>query len=412
MRTLLLGICICIASTLMAQRNCAGSEYLELQKSSDALLAGKISQIENFIQQQPATRMNGEGAIAIKIPVVVHVVYKTQAQNISDEQIMSQITVLNNDFRRRNTDTVKTPDRFKSYAADVQIEFALATADPNGRATTGIIRKQTNINEFKLDDKIKYSAQGGDDAWDSRYYLNIWVGNLGRILGYSSVPGAAMGKDGIAINYTAFGTVNVRQPYHLGRTAVHEVGHWLALKHIWGDSYCGDDLVHDTPKQGNFTPGCPTTVRSSCNNGTNGDMYMNYMDYTADECLNMFTLGQRQRMLALFTAGGPRSLMLTSKGLSQPWNTTPPEPIVEAPVADPVFKFHPNPVRNEVVLNFDDQSWIGKTISIVNLNGVVIVKLQVGSKTQKLNLTQLKTGMYFIQGENGDLKIREKLIKL
>ena len=277
MRTFVLGICILFALQAMAQRECAGSIYLEQQTAIDPSLPVKINAVENFIKQQSFAKMEGGEANVIRIPVVVHVLYRTDAQNISDLQIKSQLDVLNNDFRRRNADSNKTPERFRQLAADVQIEFVLATADPDGRATTGIIRKKTNVTDWKTDDKIKFSAQGGDDAWDSRQYLNIWIGNLGQILGYSSVPGGAPEKDGIAINTSAFGTINVSAPYHLGRTAVHEMGHWLGLRHIWGDTYCGDDLVDDTPKQGNFTSGCPSRFRSTFNNGTTtGDMYMNY----------------------------------------------------------------------------------------------------------------------------------------
>jgi hypothetical protein len=414
MRTFVLGICIFIASSAMAQRNCAGSIYLEQQTAIDPSLPIKINAVENFIKQQSFAKMQGEDFNVIRIPVVIHLLYNTAAQNISDEQIKSQLVVLNNDFRRRNADSSKTPERFSHLAADVQIEFVLATADPNGRATSGIIRKHTNVALWKTDDKIKFSAQGGDDAWDSRQYLNIWIGNLGHILGYSSVPGGAAEKDGIAINMSAFGTINVNAPYHLGRTAVHEMGHWLGLRHIWGDTYCGDDMVDDTPKQGNFTSGCPTAFRSSCNNGTTtGDMYMNYMDYTADACVNLFTEGQKQRMLALFNTGGPRHALLSSNGLKTPWNLTVPEPVVEAPLVNASFRIYPNPSSSDIVMNFEfDDSWIGQNLSLVNLNGIVISTIRVNSRTQKLDISSLKPGMYFIQGFNGNKKIREKLVKM
>ena len=413
MRTILLGICILIASAGWAQRECAGPEYLAQQSSLDPGLPLRMKAIDNFIQQQPSAKMFGEEANVIRIPVVIHVLYNTPAQNISDTQIKTQLQVLNNDFRRRNADSVNTPDRFKMLAADVQVEFVLATADPEGRKTSGIIRKQTNIAEWKLDDKIKFSAQGGDDAWDSRYYLNIWVGNFGRILGYSSMPGCAPEKDGVAINSTAFGTINVRAPYHLGRTTVHEVGHWLGLRHIWGDTYCGDDMVDDTPKQGNFTSGCPTGFRTSCGNSATGDMYMNFMDYTSDACINLFTHGQKQRMLALFNSGGPRHQMLSSKGLNTPWNHSIPEPVVEAPIGDQDFHVYPNPAISEMVMDFEyDETWIGKTVFIVNMNGVVVKTLQVKNKLQKLDIASLQPGMYFIQGNNGSGKIRQKFIRL
>jgi len=410
MRTILSGICLFIATIAFAQRECASSAYIDQLKSVDPSFATKINEIENFVRRQKSARELGQEAPnVIVIPVVVHVLYKTPAQNISDEQIKSQIDALNRDFRRKNADTTNTPVRFKSLAADVQIEFALASADPKGRSTNGIVRKATNVTRWSSDDKIKFSSQGGDDAWDSRYYLNFWVGDLGTLLGYSSQPGAAAEKDGVVINYTTFGTINVSAPYNLGRTATHEVGHWLGLRHIWGESYCGDDFVDDTPKQGNFTAGCPNTFRSSCSNGDMGDMYMNYMDFTNDACLNLFTNGQKQRMLSFFKEGGPRNLLLSSKGLNRPW-------LVEAPIEIPVktaFKFYPNPTISELLFDFEyNTDWIGKTVSIVNINGVVVSKVQISSKIQKLNLSQLTAGMYFIQGENGAQKLREKFIKL
>jgi hypothetical protein len=359
----------------------------------------------------------------IRIPVVIHVLYNTASQNISDAQIQSQLDALNRDFRRKNADTVNTPDRFKPFAADVQIEFFLATADPKGKATNGIIRKQTSVGYWQMDDKIKYTANGGDDAWDSRYYLNIWIGNTRSLLGYSSAVGGPADKDGIVINTTAFGTINMSGPYDNGRTVVHEVGHWLGLKHIWGDTYCGDDGVDDTPKQGGFTTGCPTGFRTSCSNGDLGDMYMNYMDFTNDACLNLFTKGQAAKMRGLFEEGGARYAMLASRGLNQPWleeapivittpetTTTPAAPIV--PTTTNSIKLYPNPSVQSFVLEFEDASWIGKEINIINLNGVSVQKVKLTAQKQTITISHLARGVYFVRGRNGDKKIMQKLVKL
>jgi hypothetical protein len=410
MRTILSFICLLLSSILFAQRQCASSTYIDQQKALDPTLNRRLGQVENFlITQRRSARETGQQApTVILIPVVVHVLYKSAAQNVSDEQINSQIDALNRDFRRRNADTSNTPDRFKHVAADVQIQFQLATADPKGRATTGIIRKYTDVNHWTTDDKIKFSSLGGDDAWDSRYFLNLWTGDLMSLLGYSSLPGASVEKDGVVINYTAFGTLNSASPYNLGRTATHEVGHWLGLKHIWGDSYCGDDLVDDTPVQGNYTSGCPSGFRSTCNNGGLGDMYMNYMDFTSDACMNLFTVGQKQRMLALFKEGGPRNLLLSSTGLNKPWVIESPLP----PTTD-VFRFYPNPTIGQITFDFQNNaSWIGKTVSIVNINGMVISKFLVISNLQVLDVSSLKAGMYFIRADNGHLKITDKFLRL
>jgi hypothetical protein len=410
MRTILSCICLLLSSILFAQRPCASSTYIDQQKALDPTLNGRLAQVENFlIAQRRSARETGQQApTVILIPVVVHVLYKSAAQNVSDEQINSQIDALNRDFRRRNADTSSTPDRFKHVAADVQIQFQLATADPKGRATNGIIRKYTDVNHWTTDDKIKFSSLGGDNAWDSRYFLNLWTGDLMTLLGYSSLPGASVEKDGVVINYTAFGTLNSASPYNLGRTATHEIGHWLGLKHIWGDSYCGDDLVDDTPVQGNYTSGCPSGFRSTCNNAALGDMYMNYMDFTNDACMNLFTVGQKQRMLTLFKEGGPRNLLLSSTGLNKPWVIESPLP----PTTD-VFRFYPNPTIGQITLDFQNNaSWIGKTVSIVNINGIVISKFLVISNVQVLDVSSLKAGMYFIRADNGHLKITDKFLRL
>lgn len=415
MRTILAGICICIASiTSWAQRECHTSEYILAQKAADPSFARRLEAAEQFIQSGRSEwrgAQSGEDVAArlIRIPVVVHVVYNNAAQNISEGQIKAQIEALNRDFRRRNADTLNTPLRFKNLGADVLIEFALATADPKGRPTNGIVRKSSNVTRWKGDDKIKFSAQGGSDAWDSRSYLNIWVGNMEGVIGYSSVPGSDATVDGIVLAHTVCGN-NLGGAYSLGRTGVHEVGHWLGLRHIWGDDYCGDDLVHDTPKQGNFTPGCPTAFRTSCSNGTLGDMYMNYMDYTNDACMSLFTNGQAQRMRALFEAGGPRAALLESKGLNQPWTAPAPE-VMELVVKPLPSRVYPNPVSSQLTIEVGEE-FVGKTAFITNANGVTVSRVVVTTTKQTISLAHLPKGMYLLQMESGKTKIREKLIKL
>jgi hypothetical protein len=183
----------------------------------------------------------------------------------------------------------------------------------------------------------------------------------------------------------------------------------LGLKHIWGDTYCGDDLVDDTPKQGNFTSGCPNSFRSSCTNGPMGDMYMNYMDYTGDACMNLFTVGQKERMLRLFDAGGPKFSLLSSKGLMAPWVEAPPVSVQDSSTT---FAFYPNPVKNEVTFRFEDGSWVGQKLIIYTVNGTVQQSAIITGSTQKLNVSSLTTGVYFIQITKGNTRIREKMIKL
>lgn len=418
MRTILVSVGLFIALFAAAQRDCATAGYLQQQLQADPSLQSRMAGVEDFILQRsldlPASANGRTGGISvIRIPVVVHILYNSSAQNISDAQIKSQIDALNRDFRRDNADTVNTPQRFHALAADTEIEFVLASADPSGRATTGIVRRQTNVKEWSMDDKIKFQSQGGDNAWDSRYYLNIWVGNM-RTLGYSSAPGGAADKDGVVISLNAFGTINTSSPYNMGRTAVHEIGHWMGLKHIWGDTYCGDDLVEDTPKQGNFTAGCPSGFRTSCSNGTVGDMYMNYMDYTSDACINLFTQGQKSRMRSLFLAGGPRASLLQSKGLGDPWNSNE-EPVTaeEAPAAESKIKIYPNPAHSDITIDFGaDHSWTGKELQVISTSGITVQKLSITRSLQKVNIAQLKPGIYFIQAINGAVRMRMKIVKM
>ncbi len=314
--------CTLLATTSNAQRVCGSHEHQLEMMQQDPQYAANRAAIEAHTAAYSATQHN-QVRVVKTIPVVVHVLYNTAAQNISDAQIQSQLTVLNNDFRKLNTDWTSTPTVFQGLVADCEINFCLAQRDPNGNATNGIVRKSTTTTAFSTNDAIKKTAQGGDDAWNTASYLNLWVGNIsGGILGYAQFPGGAALTDGVVINYTAFGNMGTAAaPYNLGRTATHEVGHWLNLYHIWGDdgtACTGSDLVGDTPNQGSENYGCPAFPHVSCSNGPNGDMFMNYMDYTDDACMFMFSAGQKARMDALFATGGARASLLNSLGCQAP----------------------------------------------------------------------------------------------
>ncbi|MFN8277349.1 MAG: M43 family zinc metalloprotease [Chitinophagales bacterium] len=307
------------ATTVFGQgRSCATMHNLERLQMADPGYAARMQEIETFTQNYLANHPAENNRAVVTIPVVVHVVYNTATQNISDAQIQSQIAVLNADYAATNSDKSQTPSAFSSLIANTNIQFCLAQRTPAGAATTGIVRKSTTSTSFIDDDKVKYAAQGGDDAWDATKYLNIWVCNLGGgLLGYAQFPGGANATDGVVINYTAFGnTGTAASPYNKGRTATHEVGHWLNLRHIWGDANCGSDLVNDTPTQQTSNYGCPTYPHVTCSNA--GDMSMNYMDYTDDACMYMFTAGQSTRMNALFATGGARVGLTTSLGCQAP----------------------------------------------------------------------------------------------
>lgn len=239
----------------------------------------------------------------VTIPTVVHVVYHTDEENISEEQIASQIGALNRDFRAQNDDRSKVPEVWQGLVTDANIEFELASEDPEGNATNGITRTETEREGFATErDPVKREEDGGIAPWPTDRYLNLWVCNLaGGLLGYAQFPGGPAETDGVVILYTAFGTTGVaRKPYDLGRTATHEVGHFLNLFHIWGDSddCSGSDEVSDTPGAAAPNYGKRRFPNITCNNAPNGDMFVNYMDYSDDDSMFMFTAGQVLRMNA------------------------------------------------------------------------------------------------------------------
>lgn len=304
-----------------AHRNCGTMDHLHEMTQQDPGLTNRMQQIERETEQWISSQSGNRAAIVVNIPVVVHVVYNTTSQNISDAQIQSQINILNQDFRKLNSDVNLVPSVFAPLAADCEIQFCLARRDPNGNATNGIVRRSTTVTSFSTNDNIKRTANGGSDPWNTSQYLNIWVGNLsGGLLGYAQFPGGAAATDGVVCTFTAFGnTGTAAAPFNRGRTATHEVGHWLNLRHIWGDANCGNDQVTDTPTQSGPNYNCPAFPKVSCSNGPNGDMHMNYMDYTNDACMYMFTAGQKSRMLAALN--GTRASLLTSQGCVPPVTT-------------------------------------------------------------------------------------------
>ncbi len=318
LNSFLLLVLLSISSlTAIGQRNCASTEYLEQQVAEDPKRQMKMDRIEDHTRQFIMNQENRSSAPVITIPVVVHVVWNTAAENISDAQILSQIEVLNEDFRRQNSDA----DNVWSQAADTEIEFCLANVDPNGNATTGITRTQTSNTSFSTNDNVKFTSSGGKDAWPSSSYMNMWICDIsGGIIGYAQFPGGPASTDGVVVDYTTTGNIGTATaPFDLGRTATHEVGHYLNLRHIWGDGGCGaSDLVADTPDSDGPNTGCNTST-VSC--GTT-DMVQNYMDYTDDDCMNLFTAGQTSRMRALFNSGGFRASLLNSTACGTPAEPT------------------------------------------------------------------------------------------
>ncbi|HRH58200.1 MAG TPA: M43 family zinc metalloprotease, partial [Chitinophagales bacterium] len=312
-----------ISTNLSAQNSekCASATVLKKQLAVDPKFKLNRDKIEQFTNEYISNQQNGANRnqlATVTIPVVFHVVYNNTDQNVSDTKLTDQIARLNADYSGTNADVSQIPSAFQGVkAGNTNIQFCLAQQDPSGNATTGIIRVPTSVTSFSDDDAVKSSTTGGSNPWNTSKYLNIWVCNLGNsLLGYAQFPGGPSNTDGVVILYSSLpgGT----SPYNLGRTATHEVGHWLNLIHVWGDSFCGDDEISDTPTQLFSNSGCPTYPHVTCSNGPNGDMFMNYMDYTNDACMFMFSAGQSVRMNAVVASGGPRASIVTSNGCTPP----------------------------------------------------------------------------------------------
>jgi len=319
-KSLLLSIILLAVTSIQAQRTCGTDAHELILQQTDAHYTAHRQEIDRFTQNYIATHPNGSNTrTSITIPVVVHVVYSDSAGDISDAQIQSQIARLNTDYNKENSDTGSVPAIWKSTAANIGIHWCLAVRDPNGNATTGIRRVRTSTTSFSQNDAVKYTAQGGDDAWPASSYLNIWVCNLGGgLLGYSQFPGGPAATDGCVILNTGFGDQvgTTVAPYNLGRTVTHEVGHWLNLYHPFQGGCTGGDSCADTPPTAAATYSCPTfpLLGSGCSTTSPGIMFMDYMDYVDDACMYMFTNDQNARIQALFVPGGWRAAILNSLG--------------------------------------------------------------------------------------------------
>jgi hypothetical protein len=287
-------------TSALSRRACATQEVLEAQMKADPTLAIRMNEIEAFTNEQIVKGFSGRLVNGkIEIPVVVNVLYRTTAENISNTQIQSQIDVLNKDFNALNSDFNSVPTLFSGVKANVGITFVLDQ----------VIRKSTTKSSWGTRDAMKKPNQGGIAPTSPTTKLNLWSCTIGGgILGYAQFPGGSSATDGVVIDPKYFGVSgSANAPYNLGRTGTHEVGHWMNLRHIWGDATCGSDLVSDTPTHNTANYGVPAYPHYSTCSGTPVEMTMNYMDYTDDAGMYMFSNGQKSRMAAIFVSGGPRA---------------------------------------------------------------------------------------------------------
>lgn len=311
--------------------NCSSHDMYQRQLSKDPEFKKNQDQLEietkSFVMPQAASRSVVGPYI---IPVVFHIIYTTSAGNISDAQVVDQIAILNQEFNRLQPDTALTPWAFKPMASAFNVEFRLATVDPNGNCTNAINRVYSSLSNCSFEeDDVKALSY-----WPSNKYLNIWIvqsmhysGSMDCVGGgYATFPGGTATLDGVNIRgdlISNIGTAASNSGWgnFKGRYLIHELGHWFNLRHIWGDQNCGNDQVSDTPPALTSNSGCPSFPQnpsSSCaGSNADGEMYTNYMDYTNGPCLNMFTAGQVTRMNACITSPiSGRSNLWTNSNLN------------------------------------------------------------------------------------------------
>jgi len=410
------GFSLFAGQTVLAQdgsipnRGCGATEYQEMEEQAEPSIKITRAQLQEQVNSYIANLKNyPTPQEVITIPVVFHVVYNTAAENVSDACIAQTLIALNKDMRKLNSDfATKTPSVFQAAAADVEIQFCMASKDPSGAATTGITRTPTTVTAFGLDNRVKYNSQGGKDIWDRNKYLNLWVCDMGTAyIGYGQLPGGAAATDGVICHYkylVSAGGCGVA-PYDKGRTTVHEIGHWFGLLHIWGNGGCSSDNIADTPTQQNPSSGCPTFPRASCSNGANGDMFMNYMDYTNDPCMVMFTTGQKNVIKACLN------------GFRAPLKTSAASVCSSVGVGDIISSEHvsvyPNPSTGTFSMNITIPNISAGDMIVYNALGKAVLQKTItfSSGTDvEVDLNTNPDGMYLIRMETAEGTVIKKII--
>ena len=434
-------------------RGCLAAEYKKWEEEMNPALKVQRTQMETVIRNYIQTQsLNPKPAsqVVLTIPVVFHVIYKTSTENLSDQIIKDAVDRLNKDYRKLNTDlnaTTCPPQAWRNLAADCEIQFVLASEDPNGSPTTGIVHKPTSLDGFQAqvsptayDDRMKFNAQGGDDVWDNQQYINFWIVKFtDNTLGRGSFPGTAANIDGIVMSYKTLAGApgpGIDPRYNLSRTLTHELGHYFGLAHTWGDDgntdgscndgqyqCAGSDLVDDTPNQcdnhinkptfpqmdacSNCTAtSCTVTITGTTYNGgagdpANGTMYMNYMDYTDDDHIVMFTLGQKTRMLAIIDQYRPYLKTISVTGTA---NTR---------ALNQLVSVYPNPSTGDIFISGSIPNATSADIMVYNTIGGVVLTKKValdGAENVKLDINDQPEGMYFIQLKTTEGTIVKKAV--
>lgn len=414
MKKLFVLVLLLSVALVQAQRTCATPQKTQELINTVPGFAAHHQEMKTYLRntsQENLFNKPNAPQVVVTIPVVFHVLYKTATQNISDAQIISQLAVLNADYRKLNTDfNAVVPSAFRPLGADMEIAFCLATRTPGGAVTTGITRKSV-ANSFSFDNN--YYAASGEPAWDTTKYLNIWIGKFtdNTLLGFAYLPDSAgTNYDGLCISYTAFGTTGTAAaPFNKGRTATHEIGHYFGLDHPWGadgsncNSAANSDGVADTPATDNPYFNCPTFPdnTNACTSTTNGSLFMNYMDYVDDACMAMFTTGQKGIMQN--TLAGPRLSLITSNNGCNPL-------ALEDFEAINAIAVYPNPVRNyfqitSPLVAIDE-------VELFNALGQLVSTQKLVGTNAQVNVSELAVGTYYIRIYNqGSFVKSAKIVK-
>ncbi len=394
-----------------AVRNCGTTEYMEQQKLQNPDLENQMLELETWTQEWIQNNPDYSPKTVVTVPVVVHVLYSTTSQNITDARVQEQIAILNTDYAGSNTHSMGS--FAPGLKSNTELQFCLAKRTPSGAVSTGIERKQTTVSQFTYDDKMKHASSGGLDQWDPKKYMNIWVCNLGGgLCGYAQFPAATLNNNfGVVIHYQYFGKTGASAPYNLGGTTTHEIGHCFNLYHIWGDdggSCSGTDYCTDTPNQASENYGHLTGVQTdACSSASPGIMYMNFMDYSDDISYANFTPNQKARIQSLFANGGNLDDLKVSNGCVLGSGIQEIENIRNIIV-------YPNPSSGTFNLEFDlnDNQDVEITVTDVLGNSVFsALKSDVYFINMPIDLSDKANGMYYINIKTKTQSLTQKLAK-
>lgn len=407
----LTGVVIFFLTYSQNASRCGSNEMVRQQMAIDPVYAKKVDDLLKNKGNYSRNDQKGRPA-SITIPVVVHVLYNSAEQNISDAQVQSQIDVLNEDFTATNSDYNNYDAGYGRVRGDLDIKFCL----------TQVIHKQTLHKSFGFNDNMKFTKKGGSDAIDPMHVLNIWVCDLGnKLLGFAYYPGITPEKFGVVCHTQAFGRgeqYNLFTDYDLGRTTTHEVGHAFGLVHIWGDARCGSDLVDDTPLHNDLNFGCPGEGHLSTCAGTPLEMWMNYMDYTDDRCMYFFTDGQAARA-SFFIDTDPQLASITSSacGTTQRSNNditiASNNSISTATERFNSILLYPTVTSGQLNLSSNNPAEGKAAINIYNQTGALLLRQEIfisGKSLNQIDVGKFANGIYFLELTQGANKQTRKFI--